>query len=164
MAYRTAALSASPVDRSPLARAGARNALAGGASWTVASSTMYERVGGDAFFETLTHRFYDAVATDADLAPLYPGDPEAFEAARRHLCAFLIQFWGGPGTYSEQRGHPRLRMRHHPFAIGPAERDAWVRHMTAAVRAAGLSGLDEVQMLTYFESAATAMINTETPG
>jgi hemoglobin len=123
---------------------------------------MYERVGGDAFFEQLTQRFYDGVATDPDLAPLYPDDPDAFEAARRHLRSFLIQFWGGPGTYSEQRGHPRLRMRHASFVIGPAQRDAWVRHMTEAVQAAGLSGLDESQMLTYFQSAATHMINDET--
>ena len=125
---------------------------------------MYERVGGDAFFETLTRRFYAGVATDADLTPLYPGDPEEFEAARRHLCAFLIQYWGGPATYSEQRGHPRLRMRHGPFAIGPTERDAWLRHMTAAVREAALKGLDEAQMLTYFESAAHHMVNVETAG
>ncbi len=124
---------------------------------------MYERVGGAAFFDTLTRRFYANVATDADLAPLYPADPEAFEAARAHLSAFLVQFWGGPATYSEQRGHPQLRMRHAPFAIGPAQRDAWVRHMSDAVRAAGLRGLDEAQMLTYFESAATHMINTQPP-
>jgi hemoglobin len=125
---------------------------------------MYQRVGGDAFFETLTRRFYEGVRTDPDLAPLYPQDPDAFEVARRHLQAFLIQFWGGPGTYSEERGHPRLRMRHLPFVIGAAERDAWVRHMTAAVRAAGLGGLDETQMLSYFESAATQRVNADPPG
>jgi hemoglobin len=124
---------------------------------------MYERVGGDAFFETLTERFYAGVATDPDLAPLYPDDPAEFEAARRHLRAFLIQYWGGPGTYSEQRGHPRLRMRHNPFVIGPAQRDAWMRHMAEAVRAAGLSGLDEAQMLTYFEASATHMVNADPP-
>lgn len=124
---------------------------------------MYERVGGDAFFETLTRRFYAAVATDPVLMASYPSDPEAFEEARRHLCGFLIQFWGGPQTYSEERGHPRLRLRHQPFVIGKAERDAWVRHMADAVRAAGLSSLDEAQMLAYFESAATALINAELP-
>jgi len=122
--------------------------------------TLYERVGGDPFFETLTTRFYDAVADDALLVALYPSDPAAFQAARGHLCRFLIQYFGGPTTYLDERGHPRLRMRHQPFAIRIAERNAWVRHMTAAVEASGLSGIDRIRMMTYFESAATAMINT----
>ena len=121
--------------------------------------TLYERVGGDLFFETLTARFYAAVADDPVLIPLYPDDPTAFEVARLHLRGFLIQYFGGPATYSEQRGHPRLRMRHQPFVVGVAERDAWVRHMRAAVAASGIGGMDESRMLTYFESAATAMIN-----
>jgi hemoglobin len=120
---------------------------------------MYERVGGDAFFETLTRRFYDAVADDPLLRRFYPSDPEAFEQARQHLQGFLIQFFGGPDAYSRERGQPRLRQRHFPFAIGPAERDAWVGHMTEAVKAAKLSPLDETQMLTYFASAATHLIN-----
>lgn len=124
-----------------------------------AGSTMFERVGGASFFEALTHRFYASVATDPVLRPLYPDDPEEFEAARVHLMWFLIQYWGGPGTYDEQRGAPRLRQRHAPFSIGPAERDAWVKHMLGAVRAAGLRPLDETQMTGYFEAAATAMIN-----
>jgi hemoglobin len=122
-------------------------------------ATMYERVGGDAFFETLTRRFYDAVASDPALRPLYPADPEPFEQARQHLRGFLIQFFGGPDAYSQERGHPRLRQRHLPFAIGPAQRDAWVAHMTDAVKAARLNAMDETQMLTYFESAATHLIN-----
>lgn len=121
---------------------------------------MYDRVGGTPFFEQLSRRFYDAVATDAVLAPLYPSEPEGFEAARAHLCGFLVQYWGGPTTYSDERGHPRLRMRHAPFAIGDAERDAWLAHMTDAVRAAGLSPLDEAQMLTYFRASAAHMVNT----
>ena len=120
---------------------------------------MYERVGGGPFFEALTRRFYEAVATDPVLRPLYPDDPNAFEQSRDHLCAFLIQYWGGPGTYSQERGHPRLRMRHAPFVIGEAERDAWLRHMTEAVRQAGLKPLDEAQMLTYFQASATHMVN-----
>lgn len=124
---------------------------------------MYERVGGEAFFEALTRRFYDAVATDPVLRAVYPADDaDAFERARRHLSLFLVQFWGGPSVYSQQRGHPRLRMRHLPFTIGQAERDAWVRHMSEAVRAAGLGPMEETQMLSYFESAATAMINAGT--
>ncbi|MHB1533233.1 MAG: globin domain-containing protein [Acidimicrobiales bacterium] len=122
-------------------------------------STMYERAGREDFFESLTQRFYAAVAEDPLLSRLYPDDPRAFEDARRHLRDFLVQFWGGPATYSEERGHPSLRMRHLPFDIGQAERDAWVAHMTAAVRAGGLGPLDEQQMLSYFASAATQLIN-----
>jgi hemoglobin len=125
--------------------------------------TLYERVGGEAFFETLTRRFYRAVADDPVLAPVYPSDPVAFEQARVHLRDFLIQYFGGPATYSEQRGDPRLRLRHQPFSIGIAERDAWVRHMSAAVRQAGIGGMDESRMLTYFDAAGTATIN-QPPG
>ncbi len=121
--------------------------------------TLYHRVGGRPFFETLTRRFYEAVAGDPVLRPLYPDDDEGMEAARLHLELFLVQYWGGPSEYNETRGHPRLRMRHAPFAIGPAQRDAWVRHMTDAVKAAGLSPLDEVQMLSYFTTSATHLIN-----
>lgn len=121
--------------------------------------TLYERVGGEAYFETLTRHFYDAVADDPVLAPVYPSDPIAFEAARVHLRDFLVQYFGGPATYSEQRGAPRLRLRHQPFSIGTAERDAWVRHMSEAVRASEARGLDESRMLTYFDAAGTATIN-----
>jgi hemoglobin len=120
---------------------------------------MYERVGGTAWFETLTDRFYQAVAADPVLRPLYPATPEGLAAARDHLCGFLIQYWGGPADYSASRGHPRLRMRHAPFVIGQAERDAWYHHMSEAVGAAGLPAEDEAEMLAYFEMAATHMIN-----
>jgi hemoglobin len=123
-------------------------------------STLYQRVGGDAYFEALTSRFYAAVREDPVLAPIYPADEADFEQARRHLCGFLVQFWGGPTTYSDERGHPRLRMRHAPFAVGQAERDAWVRHMVDAVRSSGAGSMEEAQMVSYFESAATQMINT----
>lgn len=121
--------------------------------------TLYERAGGDAFFEELTRRFYEGVATDPVLRPLYPDEQAGLDAARDHLCAFLIQYWGGPSIYNEQRGRPALQMRHLPFAIGETERDAWVRHMTGAVRASGLGGLDEIRMITYFESAAAHLVN-----
>ena len=121
---------------------------------------MYERAGGDVFFEKLTRRFYDGVATDPVLRPLYPEDPEEFEQSRVHLMWFLVQYWGGPARYQAERGAPRLRMRHAPFAIGPTERDAWVEHMSEAVKAAGLSPLDETLMLGYLAGAATQMINT----
>ena len=120
---------------------------------------MFDRVGGEPFFEELTQRFYRGVAADATLRKLYPDDAAAFEAARCNLRDFLIQYWGGPTTYSDERGHPRLRMRHAPFAIGPAERDAWLRLMRTSVKEGGLSGLDEAQMLSYFEAAANHMVN-----
>lgn len=121
--------------------------------------TLYDRVGGRPFFEKLTRRFYEGVASDPVLRPLYPDDPAGLEAARLHLELFLVQYWGGPAEYNELRGHPRLRMRHAPFPIGQAERDAWVSHMTDAVRGAGMSPLDEMQMLGYFTTSATHLIN-----
>lgn len=117
---------------------------------------MYDRVGGWQWFEDLSQRFYAGVADDPVLRPLYPED---LEPGRAHLRDFLIQYWGGPGTYSEARGHPRLRMRHVPFTIGAPERDAWFRHMAEAVRGGGLSSEDETEMLNYFASAATHLMN-----
>jgi hemoglobin len=124
-------------------------------------STMYDRVGGESFFEDLTQRFYRDVATDPVLRRIYPEETDALEAARLHLKWFLIQFWGGPRIYAERRGLPQLRMRHAPFTITAVERDAWFRHMSEAVKTAGLKPLDEAQMLGYFAPAATAMINSE---
>jgi len=120
---------------------------------------MYERVGGDEFFDELTRRFYAAVADDLVLRPLYPEDEAGLELARVHLRDFLIQYWGGPDTYNQVRGAPRLRQRHVPFPIGPDERDAWLRHMTDAVHAASMRPLDEAQMVGYFNSAAAALTN-----
>jgi hemoglobin len=117
---------------------------------------MFERVGGAAWFDELTTRFYDGVAADPVLRPLYPDD---LAAAREHLRDFLIQYWGGPTNYSDARGHPRLRMRHVPFVIGVPERDAWFRHMAAAVQAGGLASSDETEMLAYFANAATHLVN-----
>jgi hemoglobin len=119
-------------------------------------ASMYDRVGGAAWFDALTTRFYDAVAADPVLRPLYPDD---LTAARTHLRDFLIQYWGGPTHYSDARGHPRLRMRHVPFTIGVAERDAWFTHMAAAVGAGGLREDDEAEMLGYFANAATHLMN-----
>ncbi len=90
------------------------------------TSTLYERVGGRDFFVTLIKRFYESVAVDPVLRPIYPED---LEPPKVHLAGFLAQYWGGPPEYTEERGHPRLRMRHAPFTIGQAERDARVRHM-----------------------------------
>jgi hemoglobin len=96
-----------------------------------ATHTVYHRVGGMPFFEHLVDRFYDRVAADLVLRPVYPeGD---LSGARHRLTLFLAQYWGGPRTYDAERGHPRLRMRHLPFAIGAAERDRWLVHMRAAI-------------------------------
>jgi hemoglobin len=119
-------------------------------------ATLYERVGGGEFFRALVERFYQAVATDPLLRALYPDD---LGPPSEHLRLFLEQYWGGPTTYSELRGHPRLRMRHAPFVIGSAEREAWMRHMTAAVRAMGLPADDEAELLEYFEMAAKSLQN-----
>jgi hemoglobin len=117
---------------------------------------MYTRVGGSKWFEALTKRFYDAVASDPVLRPIYPDD---LAAAREHLCGFLIQYWGGPTDYSDQRGHPRLRARHMGFAIGAVERDAWYGHMSASVKAGALDPADETEMLAYFANAAAHLVN-----
>ena len=123
------------------------------------STTLYERVGGRPYFEALTRRFYDAVAQDPVLRALYPDDPQEFEAARLHLELFLVQFWGGPDDYNVQRGNPRLRMRHAPFVIGPPQRDAWLTHMVAAVKAQPPPSLDELQLIGYFTTAADHLVN-----
>ncbi len=119
-------------------------------------NSLYERVGGDAYFEALVDRFYAGVETDPLLRPLYP---KSLEAPRRHLALFLAQYWGGPQTYSAERGHPRLRMRHVRFRIGPAEREAWLRHMRAAVDASDATPSDRDALLAYFETAATSLLN-----
>ncbi len=119
--------------------------------------TYYEAVGGEETFRRLVAHFYRGVATDPVLRPLYPGADLA--DAEERLRLFLIQYWGGPGTYSERRGHPALRMRHAPFAIGPAERDAWLRHMTAAVDALGLPPHLDAPLREYVTMAARALVN-----
>ena len=117
---------------------------------------MYDRVGGSAWFERLTARFYAAVAEDPVLRPIYPDD---LAGPQHRLCGFLVQYWGGPTDYSDERGHPRLRMRHMPFSIGDAERDAWYGHMSEAVKATHLDTADELAMLDYFANAAAHLTN-----
>ena len=119
--------------------------------------SVYELAGGEPVFRLLVHRFYAQVATDPVLRAVYP--EEDLAAATERLTLFLVQYWGGPATYSEQRGHPRLRMRHQPFAIGQAERDAWLGHMTASVESLDLAPAVRKALLDYFETASTAMIN-----
>ena len=125
--------------------------------------TFFEQVGGHETFERLVRRFYEGVTADPVLQPMYPDDD--MEGAIWRLTAFLEQYWGGPGTYSEQRGHPRLRMRHHAFHVNPDARDRWLGHMKAAVESLGLSPLHEATLWDYLERAAFAMVNTfeETP-
>jgi hemoglobin len=119
-------------------------------------NNLYDRVGGDAFFHALVERFYAGVATDTLLRPLYAAD---LEPPKRRLALFLIQYWGGPRTYSEERGHPRLRMRHVRFPIGQTERAAWLEHMGAAVEASGASPPDRQALMDYFTMAATSLVN-----
>ena len=121
------------------------------------SRSVYELAGGEETFRVLVRRFYARVATDPILRAVYPD--EDLSGATERLTLFLIQYWGGPGTYSDQRGHPRLRMRHQPFAIGQAERDAWLGHMKAAVASLDLAPAVRKALLDYFETASTAMIN-----
>jgi len=120
--------------------------------------TPYEAMGGRATFERLVARFYAGVATDPVLRPLYP-DEDLGPAAVR-LTLFLEQYWGGPGTYSQQRGHPRLRMRHAPFAVTPRARDHWLAHMRDAVDELGLDPSWEAVLWDYLVKAAYSMINT----
>ena len=123
--------------------------------------TLYERVGGEQFFVDLVDRFYLGVAGDPLLRPLYPDD---LVESSRHLALFLMQYWGGPSTYNEQRGHPRLRMRHAPFVIGSPERDAWLRHMLAALfeldSSSRISSHDAVELRDYLEMAANSLVNS----
>lgn len=120
------------------------------------TGSFYDRVGGDAWFVALINRFYDLVEKDPVLRPLYPDD---LVEPRKHLTAFLVQRFGGPDAYTETRGHPRLRMRHTPFAIGMRQRDAWMDNMTEALRASGLAASDLESMLQYFEDTATMLVN-----
>ena len=120
--------------------------------------TFYDAVGGAPTFRRLVDRFYEGVAADPALRALYP--EEDLGPAADRLRMFLEQYWGGPRTYSEERGHPRLRMRHAPFAVTPTARDAWLTHMRAAVDDLGLHEDLAAQLWMYFEMAAATMINT----
>ena len=118
---------------------------------------VFARFGGEATFRTLVDAFYDGVAKDPILRPMYP--EEDLGPARDRLVGFLIQYWGGPTTYSQERGHPRLRMRHAPFEIGTVERDAWLRHMRDAVDTLALEPDLEAALWRYLSMAAESMRN-----
>ena len=119
--------------------------------------SFYEAVGGHETFVALVDRFYEGVADDPLLRPMYP--EEDLTGARERLTLFLEQYWGGPTTYSQERGHPRLRMRHAPFPVDLAARDAWLRHMRDAVTSLDLAPLHESLLWDYLERAAHSLVN-----
>ncbi|BBZ03619.1 globin [Mycolicibacterium chitae] len=124
------------------------------------TQSFYDAVGGHRTFDAIVSRFYQLVREDEILRPLYPEDD--FEGAENRLRMFLEQYWGGPRTYSDQRGHPRLRMRHVPYRIGFIERDAWLRCMRTAIAEIDSVTLDDAhrrELLDYLEMAAEAMVN-----
>ncbi|WNI15529.1 globin [Actinacidiphila sp. ITFR-21] len=125
---------------------------------TLPQATFYDQVGGEETFRRLVHRFYEGVAGDTELRAMYP--EEDLGPAEERLTLFLIQYWGGPRTYSEARGHPRLRMRHFPFTVDKAAHDAWLRHMRDAVDALDLAPEHEQQLWDYLVYAAASMVNT----
>ena len=121
-------------------------------------TTFYEQVGGQEFFERLVDAFYSSIEHDEVLRPMYPAD---LSESKRHFVLFLAQYWGGPTTYMEERGHPRLRMRHAPFRITKTARDAWLAAMTTALASVRSELSDEqfVEMSSYFDMAAHQMRN-----
>ncbi|HEY6275721.1 MAG TPA: globin [Streptosporangiaceae bacterium] len=124
---------------------------------TADPATFYQAVGGEKTFHQLVQSFYRRVAADPELRAVYPS--KDLGPAEEHLRMFLIQYWGGPRTYDERRGHPRLRMRHAHFAIGEAERDAWLRHMRAALDELGLDPAHDRQLWDYLVMAAHSLVN-----
>jgi hemoglobin len=119
--------------------------------------SLYDRLG-PAAFDQLARVFYEGVAKDPLLKPMYP--EEDLGPAERRLRLFLEQYWGGPDTYQQERGHPRLRMRHFPFKVGPKARDSWLSHMRKAVDSLELSEMDDAELWSYLERAAHAMLNS----
>jgi hemoglobin len=121
-------------------------------------TTYYEEIGGIETFRTIVGRFYEGVAGDEVLRPLYP--EEDLGPAEERFLLFLVQYWGGPTTYSETRGHPRLRMRHAPFAVTPEAKDHWLHHFRAGLDAADLTPEQDAQFWDYVTHAAQFMVNT----
>lgn len=124
-------------------------------------TSLYDRVGGEPTFRRLVEAFYAGVAQDPPLRALYPEDDLGPAADRLRL--FLMQYFGGPTTYHEQRGHPRLRQRHLPFAVTPEQRDRWLQHMLGALDSLGLPGAEDTALRDYLVRAAEFMVNTEAP-
>lgn len=121
------------------------------------SDSFFEDIGGHAAFDRIVRQFYEGIKSDVVLRPMYPDD---LDGAVWRLRAFLEQYWGGPTSYSDERGHPRLRARHSTFRIDDDARDRWLRHMTAAVDAEALSPLHRETLMDYIDRAAHAMVNT----
>ncbi|SJN29948.1 Hemoglobin-like protein HbO [Mycetocola reblochoni REB411] len=119
--------------------------------------SFFDQVGGHDFFAALVAEFYRGVAEDEVLRPMYP--EEDLGPAERRMLMFLEQYWGGPTDYSQERGHPRLRMRHAPFPVTPDARERWLRHMRRALDSVDISPLHEAELWDYLERAATAMVN-----
>ena len=119
---------------------------------------LYDRVGGMEFFVRLVDEFYTGVVADEVLWPLYP-DQNDLAGAKHRLTLFLAQYWGGPTTYMEERGHPKLRMRHMPFHVGPLERDRWLVHMVAAIEAVTEDAGVRAELTNYFVPAAEHLRN-----
>ena len=124
----------------------------------VQPTTLYDHVGGAHFFHRLVDAFYEGVATDPVLLPLYPEQPD-LTGARHRLTLFLIQYWGGPTTYNDERGHPKLRMRHMPFHLGPVQRDRWLLHMMNAIDAVNDDADVRRILLEYFVPTAEHLRN-----
>ncbi|OIQ86158.1 group 2 truncated hemoglobin GlbO [mine drainage metagenome] len=131
-------------------------------TFTDPAASFYASIGGHETFVRLVDAFYAGVAVDDLLRPMYP--KEDLGPAARRLTMFLEQYWGGPTTYSEERGHPRLRARHAPFAVTPRARDRWLVHMRAAVESLGLAPLDQAALWDYLERAAHSLINAVEDG
>ncbi len=129
-----------------------------GQSGEAVGGNFFERIGGTATFAALAKKFYEGVAGDEVLKPMYP--EEDLGPAEERLRLFLEQYWGGPTTYQQLRGHPRLRMRHSPFKINPDARDRWLKHMRSAVDSLQLPALQNAELWGYLDRAATAMLNT----
>lgn len=123
--------------------------------------TFYDQVGGRATFEKLVRAFYEGVRHDPEIWYMYPQDD--LEGAVQRLTGFLEQYWGGPTTYSETRGHPRLRMRHAAFKVNPDARDRWLRHMRAALDTVEMSPMHEATLWDYLDRAAHSLVNTFEP-
>ena len=121
--------------------------------------SLYQEVGGSDFFIELVNKFYEGVINDEVIISLYP-DRNDLEGAKERLSLFLMQYWGGPTTYSDERGHPRLRQRHFPFAIGERERDNWLMHMQGAINAMPTSDSVRTRLSEYMSNAAQHLVNT----
>jgi len=121
--------------------------------------SLYQEVGGSDFFVELVNKFYEGVINDEVIISLYP-DRTNLDGAKERLSLFLIQYWGGPTTYSDERGHPRLRQRHFPFSIGERERDHWLMHMQGAIDAMPTSDSVRTRLSEYMINAAQHLVNT----